>query len=289
MILRTIVLSACALLMGGCNKLLFTVANAPAHFSAVHSQTDIAYGDKPRQLLDTYAPSGAKGLPVVVFWYGGAWSSGSKTDYRFVGTALAENGFVAVLPDYRLYPSAVFPGFVDDGARAVAWVQHHAQEFGGDPKRIVLMGHSAGAHMASMLALAPKYLTAAGAAQADIVGLVGLSGPYVLEPDTDVLRTIFASPYQRSDWQPIQSVNAKAPPALLLHGMDDERVKFLETRQFRDALSAKSVSVEMELYEGGSHGDTVAGFSVFERKRMPTLERVVDFVRRTTNAAQSPR
>jgi len=114
------------------------------------------------------------------------------------------------------------------------------------------------------------------------VGFVGLSGPYVLEPDTAVLRTIFASPYRQADWQPVQYANSKAPPVLLLHGLDDERVKFLETRQLRDALIARGVSVEMELYEGGSHADTVAGFSVFRRERVPTLQRVVDFVRRIT-------
>ena len=88
----------------------------------------------------------------MVFFYGGSWTTGRRGLYRFVGAALAERGIVTVLPDYRLYPQVKFPLFVDDGALAVAWVQKHAHEFGGDPHRIVLMGHSAGGHEAAFLA-----------------------------------------------------------------------------------------------------------------------------------------
>jgi len=241
-------------------------------------------GEGPRQRLDVYAPPNAKGLPVVIFWYGGAWTHGDKSNYRFVGSALAESGFVAVLPDYRLYPAATFPRFIEDGARAVEWVERHAEELGGDHTRIVLMGHSAGAHLAALLALAPTYLTAVQATGEDIVGFIGLSGPYVLDPDTEVLRQIFSSPYQPSDWQPVRYATAWAPPALLLHGLEDHRVSVIQTRQLRDALASKGASVEMELYEGADHADTIAGFSVFERKRVPTLDRVVLFIRRVTSA-----
>jgi len=273
-----------ASLLTGCSDALFSIANVPTHFSSVRTQTDIAYGEQARQRLDIYAPPQAERLPVVIFWYGGAWTEGTKDNYRFVGTALAESGFVAVLPDYRLYPTASFPAFVEDGARAVAWVERHAETFGGDHTRIVLMGHSAGAHEAAMLTLAPKYLAAAGATSANIVGLIGLSGPYVLEPDTEELRTIFSSPYERADWQPVRNAHSEAPPTLLLHGLEDQRVSPVQTRQFRDALAAHGVSVEMELYEGASHADTIAAFSVFERKRVPELERVIGFIR---NVARS--
>ena len=128
-----------ASLLTGCSDALFSIANVPTHFSSVRTQTDIAYGEQARQRLDIYAPPQAERLPVVIFWYGGAWTEGTKDNYRFVGTALAESGFVAVLPDYRLYPTASFPAFVEDGARAVAWVERHAETFGGDHTRIVLM------------------------------------------------------------------------------------------------------------------------------------------------------
>ena len=148
------------LLLAGCTALSFAVANAPAVHSDSHRIADIAYGELRRQKLDIYVPpmqpSGQ--LPVVVFWYGGAWIEGSKNDYRFVGAALAELGYVTVVPDYRLYPDVRFPAFIDDGALAVRWVRENAAEHGGDPARIVLIGHSAGAHLAAMLAFNRVYL-----------------------------------------------------------------------------------------------------------------------------------
>ena len=114
-----------------------------------------------------------------------------------------------MLPDYRLYPQVKFPLFIDDGALAVAWVQQHAQEFGGDPHRIVLMGHSAGGHEAAFLAYDRQLLQKAGAHPEWIVGLVGLSGPYALEPNSKMLNTIFASPYTEADWQPVRFVTPR--------------------------------------------------------------------------------
>src|SRR5262245_1487022 len=126
-----------------CTSISFLIANVPASFGPYQRTTDIAYGSDKRPKLDVYvpeAPSAAQVAqsatrplrPVVVFWYGGSWQDGSKSEYRFVGAALAERGFIAVLPDYRLYPKVKFPAFVDDAAKAVAWVQQHAEEFGGD-------------------------------------------------------------------------------------------------------------------------------------------------------------
>lgn len=105
----------------------------------------IPYGTDPRQSLDVYMPTpAATNRPIVVFWYGGMWIRGSKEQYRFVGAALANAGYVAILPDYRLFPQARFPDFIEDGARAVKWAHEHATELGGDPQALFLMGHSAG-------------------------------------------------------------------------------------------------------------------------------------------------
>jgi acetyl esterase/lipase len=269
-------------LASGCSSMMFAAVNVPAHFSGVRSRLDIPYGPGDRQRLDIYAPAAAAKLPVVVFWYGGSWSMGRKADYRFVGTALAEQGYVVVLPDYRLFPEVRFPAFVDDGARAVAWVQSHVGEFGGDPTRVVLMGHSAGAHEAALLALNPQYLEAAGGNPGGIVGLVGLSGPYVLKPNTDTLNTIFAAPYTPADWQPARFVSRKSPPTLILHGLDDTVVSVEQARQLHDALAKRGVHVEMELYPDRGHAATVAGFSVFARRHTRTFERTLGFLRAVT-------
>src|ERR1700741_411360 len=110
---------------------------------------DQPYGPLERQKLDIYVPDGAtSNIPVVVFFYGGAWARGERGDYRFAGQALASTGFIALVPDYRLYPEVAFPSFVQDGALAVAWVRDNIAGFGGDPARIAVLGHSAGAHIA---------------------------------------------------------------------------------------------------------------------------------------------
>jgi acetyl esterase/lipase len=263
----------------GCASAVFVAANVPTEFAHVERQVNLAYGTDQRQKLDVYMPRMAVNRPVVIFWYGGSWQKGNKSDYRFVGTALAKLGFVAVLPDYRLYPQVTFPAFDEDGARAVAWVEQHVQEFGGDPRRIVLMGHSAGAHTAAFLALNHAFLEKFGASSANIVGLVGLSGPYVLVPDSEALRSAFAAPFSEKDWQPIRFVDSHAPPALLLHGLGDKEVLPQETIELQGALLQQHVRVQMHLFPHRGHADTLAPFAVLVRWRTPVVDEVDAFVR----------
>jgi acetyl esterase/lipase len=270
------------LLIAGCSASEFFIANAPNAFSRVERHLDIAYGSDPRQRLDVFSPPRAKGRPIVIFWYGGSWEKGRKADYRFVGTALAERGIVAIIPDYRLYPQVTFPAFDEDGARAVAWVEQHAGEFGGNPKHIVLMGHSAGGHTAAFLALNHAFLAKYGADPHDISGFVGLSGTYVFVPDSDELRAAFPAPYTVNDWQPIKFVDADSPPALLLHGLADKEVLPQEAIELRDALVAAHVPVDLELFPHRGHPDTVASFAEVARWRTPALEDTLKFVERVT-------
>lgn len=265
-----------------CEGIAFLAANAPAVFGPFHRVAEVSYGAGAHRKLDIYSPRGASNRPVVIFWHGGSWTGGSKSYYRFVGAALAERGFVTVLPDYRLYPEAKFPQFMDDGAQAVAWVQQHVREYGGDPERIVLMGHSAGAHMAAMLALNDTYLVNAGAQPRAIVGLVGLSGPYALDPNSDILRTIFSTPYTPLDWRPVRFVSDRSPPALLIQGLDDNVVAPSHTQELRDALAAHGIRVETELYAGKGHSDTIASFSLPARRRTPALAQSVAFMESVT-------
>jgi acetyl esterase/lipase len=296
------------LMLAGCSSSEFLFANAPTGFSRVERRVDVPYtlaDGKPygascgtpdgrpydethaadaRQKLDVYVPSSsAPGFtgkrPVVIFWYGGSWIKGSKADYRFVGTALAKLGFVAVLPDYRLYPQVTFPSFDEDGARAVAWVELHAAEFGGDPHRIVLMGHSAGGHTAAFLALNHAFLERFGADSHDIAGLIGLSGTYAFVPDSAVLRAAFPPPFTENDWQPVRFVDEQAPPTLLLHGLADKEVLPQEAMELHDALVRAHVRVEMHLFPHRGHADTVAPFALLARWRTPVVDQVAAFVR----------
>ncbi|HUQ09371.1 MAG TPA: alpha/beta hydrolase [Steroidobacteraceae bacterium] len=273
--------------VASCGGLAFTAANAPALFGAFQRRADIHYGAHERQRLDVYLPKreaaqrsdeSAAPRPIIVFWYGGSFERGRKSQYRFVGAALAEAGYVAVLPDYRLYPEVRFPAFIDDGAQAVAWVASHAAELGGDPSRIYLAGHSAGANIAGMLAYDPERLARVGVRADAIRGFIGLSGPYALDPNTDTLRTIFAAPHGFDDWQPARRVRPGAPRALLMHGEGDDVVSVRHARVMAEALTNNGVPVTLRTYAGRGHADTVAAFATASPDKLPVLTEIRKFI-----------
>src|SRR3954451_1929612 len=152
---------------------------------------DLSFGPDPKQILDLYAPKRQSGpLPLLVFVHGGGWDSGDRREYSFVGRALAALGFLVACADYRVFPEVVFPSFVEDLALAANWLVAHAAEYGGDPQRLILVGHSAGAYNAMMVTLQPERFGAPGL-RGRIKGLVGLSGPYDFYP-FDVKQSIDA-------------------------------------------------------------------------------------------------
>jgi acetyl esterase/lipase len=270
------------LLSTACGSLSFAVVNLPAHFSPASRTSDIAYGTEPWRRLDVYQPPGVRAgsaAPVIIFCYGGNWTSGSRKDYRFVGSALADKGYVTFVPDYGHYPAERFPAFIEDLAAAVSWIQAHATDFGADPKRIVLMGHSAGAHMAAMLALNSNYLRAAGADPARIVGLIGLSGPYDLAPNTPTLHAIFSAPYSEADWQVTRFASDRAPPSLLIHGGDDKLVWPSNSEHLAAELRQHRVPVQLRIYPGIGHAVVVGALSPVLRFRAPTLTDVDAFMK----------
>ncbi len=270
--------AAGAALIASCTSALFGIANIPARFGDYERHAEIPYAPGLRHSLDVYAPKNVRGAPVIMFWYGGSWTDGSKELYRFVGAALANAGYLAVLPDYGVYPSVKFPTFMEDGARAVAWTVQHARDYGGDPTQIFLMGHSAGAHIAALLALDYRYLRGANVDMKRIRGLIGLSGPYALRPTDAPLNVIFAAPYTPADWQPVRYVSAQSPPALLFHGVDDSVVRASHTQALDAAYVKAGVPAEVHLYPQRKHADTVAALSIPARNRLPVLEQVVSFV-----------
>ena len=200
---------------------------------------DIAYADGERHTLDVCRARTATAAPVVVFFYGGGWRSGNKGMYRYVGKALARRGYVAVVPDYRIYPPVLYPDFLDDGAQAVRWVKDNAAKFGGDPDKIFLIGHSAGAHIAAMLAIDATWLNKVGLAPGrDIAGLIGLAGPYDFLPLKDETLIVIFGGANRPETQPISYVAPGAPPALLLTGDKDDVVGAGNSTRLADRLRA---------------------------------------------------
>ena len=292
MTLARLAVLAVVALLSGCESLQLLVANLPAHGASRRS--DVAYASGPRGGMDIYLPpkgtpkepAETRPRPLVIFWYGGGFTGGRRQDYRFVGAALAKAGYVTVLPDYRVYPEVRFPEFLDDAARAVIAARREADALGADPARIVLVGHSAGAYIAAMLALEPAYLRAAGGDPDWIVGLIGLSGPYDIDPNTPVLDRVFRDTATPAQFKPIAHVSPRAPPALLLHGADDSLVSADHAEKLAVALRAAGVAASVNLYSGRGHADTVAALSLAGRYRAPVLSDVVTFLQGISDAPQ---
>lgn len=274
-----LVLGAFALL-AGCTPL--GVLNALVLARDYDERPNLRYGELPRQQLDVYQPHGAPiPAPVVIFFYGGRWQTGSKSDYRFVGEALASKGFVAVLPDYRLYPEVKFPVFVEDAALSVRWVHDHAASFGGDPQRIYLMGHSAGAHIAALLNLDEHYLRAVGMDPHGIRAMAGLAGPYDFLPFEDAdLRALFGPPQGWPSTQPINFVDGTEPPMLLLQGEADTTVKPRNATSLAAKIRQAGGSVKVVMYPNLNHWSILLALAAPFRGLAPVLGDVTAFFRR---------
>jgi len=266
------------------------VLNVLALVGRYRVTTDIAYAPGPRHGLDVYAPSSANAAPVVVFFYGGNWQEGDKAIYRFVGAALAARGIVTVIPDYRVYPEVRFPGFLDDGAQAVRWAHDHAASFGGDPSRMVLMGHSAGGHIAAMLTYDRQWLERTGLdPNRDIRGLVGLAGPYDFLPLHDeTLKIIFGAPDQRPASQPINFVERGAPSALLITGDADDVVDPGNASRLAKRVSERGDAATVQIYPGIGHRLLIGGFAAPLRPFIPVLRDTADFVEEVTGGTSLP-
>ena len=242
----------------------------------------VAFGDQG-QMLDVWAPAQDSDQlrPVIVFFHGGGWVKGDRDAYAFAGRAFASQGFVVVIPDYRKVPDVRFPAFIEDGADAVDWTRKNIAELGGDPSRIALAGHSAGAHTAVTLALDPRWLRAVGLRPDVVKAVVGLSGPYDFYP-FDKKRSIDAMSQwpEPRDTQPIEWARADAPPMLLITSSADTVVRPYNTENLAAKLRELGAPVEVENYEGLSHENVVMALSKPFRGKAPVLDRSVRFLDR---------
>ncbi|HUP91622.1 MAG TPA: alpha/beta hydrolase [Solimonas sp.] len=280
---KLISLAAAVLMAAGCSGQ--QVLNTFTPGSGYDLATNLPFDDKTTLKLDIYTPEDAANAPVVVFFFGGRWSDGDKEQYKFVGQALASRGFVAVLPNYRLYPQVRFPEFMGDAARAVRWVHSHIADYGGSADRLFVMGHSSGAHIAAMLALNEQYLKDVGGSRTWLKGMIGLAGPYDFLPITAPdLRDLFSPPEKFVLSQPIYYVDGLNPPMLLVHGENDDVVFVKNTRNLAKAVAGAGGQVETLIYPDMSHSWIVGSFATLLRRGTDVLENVASFIRRQADA-----
>ena len=280
---RGIFAPALGALAAACSPLGILNSLVPRDRGVSRIARDIAYGDDPRQRFDLYGPAWRTGeptSPVIVFFYGGGWDSGSRAFYGWAAQALAARGFIVALPDYRLVPQVVFPAFIEDAATATAKVAEIVGRYGGDPARLGVAGHSAGAHLAMMITLDRRYMAAVG--QPDLIkAAAGLAGPYEFLPfDVASSQNAFGRAPDPTLTQPVTFVRADAPPLWLGHGTADDVVHDDDTIILNDRMHAVGGRSEARLYPGLDHADLIATFSPLFRKKAPVLDDVAAFFHR---------
>lgn len=245
-------------------------------------EADLRYGQDSRHKLDIYVPDTPdETLPVIVFLYGGNWQSGAKEDYLFVGEAFASRGYVTAIPDYRLYPDVRFPTFIKDAAAALAWLRKRPGSPNTRGKPVYLVGHSAGAYIASMLSLDEQWLAGAGDTTCDaIAATVGLAGPYDFLPlKSDTLKKIFGPVAKRARTQPINHVNGATPPMLLITGQDDRTVMPRNSINLAARLLQNGGIAKALHYEDIGHVGLVASLARPLQGSAPTLDDIDRFLR----------
>jgi len=271
-----------ALFASGCSPLRTFNALMPKDRDGRLAASDIAYGEGPRRMLDVYVPRrpAAGPRPVIVFFYGGGWHSGERAGYAFVGRALAARGFVTVIPDYRLVPEVHYPAFVEDGAAAVRWAEAHVGSYGGDPSRLVLTGHSAGAYIAAMLAVDDRWL---GAERRAVRGFVGLAGPYDFAPfDVAESQAAFGQWPRPEETQPVTWAGAGDPPALLMVGDKDDTVRPRNSESLAAKLRAGGAEAEIRHYPRLGHAGLLTSIARPLRGKAPVLADMAAFAERVT-------
>lgn len=275
---------AALLPLGGCTAA--GVVNALTSSAGYRVEQNIRYADGPRGTLDLYVPAKAGATaPVVVFFYGGSWDSGSKDLYLFAAQALASRGIVVAIPDYRVYPEVRFPAFVEDGAKAVRFVEaaaakgHDGLPAGRHP--LFVMGHSAGAQIAALLATDERYLAREGLAPGRLAGFIGLAGPYDFLPlKEERYRQIFPEAVRAAS-QPVAFVDGREPPMLLIAGDADTTVDPKNTRSLAEKVERTGGQAEAMIVPGVDHIGAVSALSTALPFNDPAIrDAVVAFIRK---------
>ncbi len=283
------------MLLSSCGAALF-FANQAAVLGGAKVEKNISYASDANNKLDIYLPKHYTNAtsngpiatfksPVIIFFYGGCWGAClkyKKNSYAFLTQGFTSKGYIVVIPDYRHYPEVLFADIMRDSAKATEWVQKNITAYGGDENQIVLSGHSAGAHIAAMLALNESWLD--DETLASIKGFIGLAGPYDFLPFTESYQAeLFASKQGYADSQPINFVDGTEAPMLLLHGNNDIRVKPSNLDSLSRLAQQKGIDVQSHRYDNVNHTEILAALSKFYRDRRPVLQDIENFLHKITS------
>jgi acetyl esterase/lipase len=231
-----------------------TVLNTITPSSSFVKASNISYGPLERQSLDIYrAENPRANAPVLLFIHGGSWEDGSKNIYKFLAEGFTSEGFDVVVPNYRLYPEAVYPQMIEDTALSVAFT---AKQFDGRP--LVIMGHSAGAYNVLMTGLDKNYLAQAGGDLCQsVAGIVSLSGPTGIIPlSEEPFITIFPDRFTKED-APLNNVTDISPPIFFGHGAEDKTVYPQNSERLAETIKARGGVANVEIYLDMDHTDAV--------------------------------
>jgi acetyl esterase/lipase len=222
------------------------------------SYTEGAPEDADKHKLDLYLPKDKKNFPVLMFLHGGSWRSGDRSAYVALGDRLARAGIGVAIPSYRLMPQNPHPAQIDDAAAAFAWVVQNVAQYGGDASRIYLSGHSAGAHLAALLALDEKYLGKFALPRTSIHGVIAMSGIY----DVDKLDTfLVAANTDKHDASPVAHAHSGSPFFLISYCQWDYFGLPKQARDFTRALKRNFVGAELLYVPGENHISEVIGLA----------------------------
>lgn len=267
--------------MAGCIALGQAVVNFPVHFREDMVRRDLRYGEENWHRMDIYYPEKPSQTlrPVIVFIHGGRWSTGNKAHYPFVAETLTRRGYIVAIPNYGTYPAVTFPAFVEDAARAIAWLRRESGSLQLDRNRIMIVGHSAGAHIGALLCADPRYLTAVGGSRDWITAFAGLAGPYSFVPDEPDLVAIFGPPARYPQMQVTHFIDGLQPPMLLLQGTDDDAVHMSNLEKMERAIRDKGGVVRTRIYYGVGHLGILTSFSWMHNGRNTIVNDIDRFFR----------
>lgn len=239
-------------------------ATLSAGFGHVNETRDVAYGTLPAQRMDLYFPAGRAPMAAIAFVHGGSWRTGDKNEYRYLGRTLAQRGYAVAVIGYRLFPAVQFPGFVHDVAQACIHLHENNARLGWPNGPLWLCGHSAGAHIAMLVALEPAFSAALPGRLPPVAGVIGISGAYSFRPERDRMLMPVFGPRGHQQWLvpmcPIECVGKNKPPLLLIHGSKDNMVSVNVAQRMHDRARAEGQPVQLERLEGQGHFQPVFSF-----------------------------